>query len=567
MAGPGGRGGRRVRAAAALVVPSAAAGVALALSLPPWGWWPVAFAGAGLLYWRLAGLGPWARLLAGWVAGLGCYVPGLFWARAFNWYGAVALMAVEALSMAVAGAAVPPVRGRIPVFAGAFTLMEAVRMAWPFGGLPVGGVFLGQADGPLLAAARLGGPLLLTAAVWLGGAGIGELVPRLWMVARGGRWWPGAGGRHGGPASTDAAAPTGPATAPTGPATLATVLAAVAVAGVVAVAVGGVLAPDGGPAVRHLRVAAVQGGGRRGLSQAEVSPATVYTAQLAATFLVHRADGGRPPQLVLWPEDVVSLAGPLAGTPQAATMAGLARQLRATVVAGVTETVSATAFRNLVVAWGPGGRVVGTYEKVHRVPFGEYVPYRGFFAHFADLSAVPLDAVPGHGTGLLRTPAGPMGVMVSYEVFYAARGRSAVRAGARLLLVPTNTSSYATSQVPSQEVAADRLQAVEEGRDLVQAAPTGFSTVVDNRGAVLQRTDLGRRQVLVATVALRSGRTVYEQLGDLPVLVLAGIAVAAGWLWTLFVSGRGRLITGRGRTASPGRAHTAHPEEGSPDIY
>jgi apolipoprotein N-acyltransferase len=84
--------------------------------------------------------------------------------------------------------------------------------------------------------------------------------------------------------------------------------------------------------------------------------------------------------------------------------------------------------------------------------------------------------------------------------------------------------------VPGQEVAADRVQAVEEGRDLVQAAPTGFSTVVDDRGDVIERTDLGRRQILLATVGLRTGRTVYERTGDRPVLVLAGLAVLAGWL-------------------------------------
>jgi apolipoprotein N-acyltransferase len=66
------------------------------------------------------------------------------------------------------------------------------------------------------------------------------------------------------------------------------------------------------------------------------------------------------------------------------------------------------------VAWGPTGHVVGVFEKVHRVPFGEYVPFRSFFAHFADLSGVPTDAVPGDGTGLMRTPAGPLGLMVSF---------------------------------------------------------------------------------------------------------------------------------------------------------
>src|ERR1700722_18005240 len=75
---------RRGRVAA----PSVAAGVLLALSLPPWGWWPLGLAGAGLWYWRLGGLRLRARVWSGWLAGLGCYAVGLFWARAFNWYGA-----------------------------------------------------------------------------------------------------------------------------------------------------------------------------------------------------------------------------------------------------------------------------------------------------------------------------------------------------------------------------------------------------------------------------------------------------------------------------------------------
>jgi apolipoprotein N-acyltransferase len=123
--------------------------------------------------------------------------------------------------------------------------------------------------------------------------------------------------------------------------------------------------------------------------------------------------------------------------------------------------------------------------------------------------------------------------MVSYEVFFSQAGRSATRAGAQILIVPTNTSSYATSQVPTQEVAADRLQAIAEGRDLVQTAPTGFSTIVDNQGQVLQRSVLGARQVLVASLALRDGATAYERFGDLPVLVLAAICLLLGWMLDL----------------------------------
>lgn len=481
-----------------IALPSVAAGILLALSLPPWGWWPLGLVGAGLLYWRLAGLAWRTRLWSGWLAGLGCFAIGLFWARAFNWYGAVVLILVEALFFAAAAVATPPQRGRAMAFVGACTLAEAVRMTWPFGGLPLGGVFLGQARGPLVELARLGGPLLITAGVWAGGVVLATATTALARRMR------------------DRGAPR--------PSTPGPVLVA---AGIVALAVLGMVAPDGGAATHTERAALVQGGGVRGLSQQEVAPSSVFAAQVAATFAVSAATPA--PTLVLWPEDVVALNRPLGGSPQAALLSRLARQLRATVLAGVTEPASATTFRNEVVAWGPSGHVVAVFEKVHRVPFGEYVPFRSFVSHIADLSGVPLDAVPGHGSGLMRTPAGPLGLLVSFEIFYAGRSHASVRAGAQLLAVPTNTSSYSTAQVPTQEVAAAIVQSVETGRDLVQAAPTGFSAVVTNRGVVEQRSMLGRRQVLFATVALRRGFTPYDHWGDLPVLVCAAAALLAGW--------------------------------------
>ncbi len=486
-------------------MPSLSAGLLIALSLPPWGWWPLAFLGAALLFLRLRGLRLRSRILAGWLAGLGCFVPGLWWSAAFNWYGAVVLVVVEALSMAAAAALVPPDRGRVAAFVGSFTLLEALRMAWPFGGLPLGGVFLGQADGPLLDVARLGGPLLLTAVVWLGGAGLG-LIGLL-----GYRWYRGDG------------ASSGELSAAVAPLVILVVLG-----------IGAALAPDGGPPSRGVSVAAVQGGGRRGTSMSEVQPSGVFDAQESASSALE-ADppAGGSPRLVVWPEDVVALSGPLRGSRQAQALSSLARGLHATVVAGVTVDVSDARFLNEAVAWGPRGQVVGSYEKVHRVPFGEYVPWRGFFSDLANLSAVPRDAVVGRGTGMLQTPAGRLGLMLSYEVFFADRGSSAVDAGAQLLVVPTNTSSYRTSQVPSQEVAADRVQAVENGRDLVQAAPTGFSTLVTPSGDVLERSPLGARDVLVGTLGLRDGKTLYGSLGDLPTLVLAALALAAGWFSSL----------------------------------
>jgi apolipoprotein N-acyltransferase len=479
----------------AVVLPALASGALLALSLPPFGAWPAAFLGAALFFWRLGGLRLRTRLLAGWLVGVGCFAIGLFWAQSFNWYGAVVLVAVEALFVALAAALTPPAAGRVPAFVGAATLLEAARQAWPFGGLPVGGVYLGQGGGPLLALARLGGPLLITAAVFGGGVALAELA-RFAALRRAGRGrgepWAGA------------------------------VCALLVVAG----SLGAAFAPDGGPAVGSLRVAAVQGGGERGLTELETGRAGDFSAQYAATTPLLRARDH--PRLVLWPEDVIAIGVPVAESHQAQAVARLARALRATVLAGVTITESGTRFSNEIVAWGPKGAVVAVFEKVHRVPFGEYVPFRGFFSHLASLAAVPRDAIAGHGTGLMSTPAGPLGVLVSFEVFFADRGRSAVRAGARLLVVPTNTSSYATAQMPAQEVAADRVQAVAEGRDLVQADPTGYSTLVTHDGAVVAESPLGVRSVLEGTVALRRGATVYERAGDLPVVIAATTSLLAG---------------------------------------
>jgi len=507
-----------------VALPAVAAGLGLALSLPPWGFWILAFPSAGLLWWRLAGLRPRTRLWAGWLAGLGLYLPGLAFTRAFTLPGALVLIAVEALFPAVACLAVPPrpTAARALAFPAAMTLAEAVRMTWPFGGLPIGGVFLGQAGGPLLDLARLGGPLALTLAVWTGGVAVAAA----------------AGAVAGGVAHQRVARASGPIDPAageerpgrTGGGVALAVTAAVALVAVVSGAVAGRHAPDGGPSVGTVSAAAVQGGGPRGFRKSQVDPASVLARQVAATDRMQRLDGGHAPALVLWPEDVVSLPTVLDGSQEEEALSALARRLHTTLVVGVTETVSSIAFRNEAVAWGPDGTLVARYEKVHRVPFGEYVPWRGFFAHLGNLSAVPLDAVPGDRSGLMTTPAAPLGAMISYEVFYADRGRPSVRAGAQLLIVPTNTSSYADAQIPTQEIAASEVQAVQQGRDLLQAAPTGYSAAVTNRGRLVARSTLGAQQVVFASLSRRSGLTVYVRFGDLPVVLLAAIGLLAGWI-------------------------------------
>jgi apolipoprotein N-acyltransferase len=152
--------------------------------------------------------------------------------------------------------------------------------------------------------------------------------------------------------------------------------------------------------------------------------------------------------------------------------------------------------------------------------------------HVADLSAVPRDAHKGTGPAFVPSPDGRLGVLISYEVFFARRARSALDHGAQVLLVPTNASSYSTTQMPALEVGAARLRAVESGRDLLQAAPTGFSAYVDHRGRVRDHTDLGKRAVLTVDVQRRTGMTIYTRIGDRPFIALALLVLALGWWLT-----------------------------------
>jgi apolipoprotein N-acyltransferase len=480
------------RERAALAGAGLGAGALLAASLPPWGWWPLAPAGAAVLVAALGGR-PWTRrLTAGVAAGVGLYGPGLWWMTEFSAPGYVAALLLEAAILGLAMALVPPGRGRLLAFPAAVVAAEAVRGHWPLGGLPLGGIALGQAAGPLGPAARLGGHLLLVALV----AGAGAALTGAAGWARGG---------HEGRAGRARRAPLGPAAG---------------LAAVVATAVAGAVTHLP-PAAGTLRVAAVQGGGVRGLRAVFADPRAPFQAQVAASA------GVGPVDLVVWPEDVVDVDGHLAGSPEEAAVADVARRVGATVVAGIVEDADPGRFRNAAVVWAPDGRVVDRYDKVHRVPFGEYVPLRALVRHLADLSAVPHDAVPGRGPGLLRTPAGPVGVLVSYEVFFADRARAATRAGGRVLLVPTNASSYTTAQVPTQELAAARLRALETGRSVVQAAPTGFSAVVDAGGRVRARSVLGDRAVVERVVSLRRGQTLATRVGDLPLVGLAALLLLA----------------------------------------
>jgi apolipoprotein N-acyltransferase len=180
------------------------------------------------------------------------------------------------------------------------------------------------------------------------------------------------------------------------------------------------------------------------------------------------------------------------------------------------------------------GSLGDRYDKVRRVPFGEFVPMRGLLeAVGAPVDRIPRDAQAGKDKAILRAADTTIAVVISWEVFFAGRANEGVERGATLLVNPTNGSSYTGTILQTQQIASSRLRALETGRWLVQVSPTGFSAFVSPSGQVFDRTGISEQRVITREVQLRSGRTIYSYLGDMPFILIMITSLLA-----LLIAGR-----------------------------
>jgi apolipoprotein N-acyltransferase len=461
------------------------AGLAIVASIPPWGWWPLGIVGIALLDSLIADQPRWTRFRRTWLVCAVWLSIGMLWMWDLTPPGYLIAFVAYAAYFATAVALVPPGPGRRVALPGAVALAEGIRWAFPFGGVPLATLPQGQAGGPLAEVVRVAGPLLLVMITVVAGQALAAAVRRDHRTA------------------------------------------AVGTAAVVFAMLVAVLAPTP-TAVGELDVAVVQGGGPQRTRDTAASRPIVFQRHLDASELVDT-----PVDLVLWPENVVHVGRDFDTSEYPPQLADLARRLDTTLVVGVVETADNGLFHNFVAVFDPSGDVVDRYDKVRMVPFGEMTPFRGLLERIAGDTIVSSDAIPGTTPAVVDTPVGPLSVAISWEVFFAGRVREGVELGAEVVLNPTNGASYWLTMVQSQQVASSQLRALETGRWVVQAAPTGFSAVIDPDGTVRQRTAVSEQAVLHATIERRSGNTWAVTLGDRVPLAGAALLVLAGWALAL----------------------------------
>lgn len=483
---------------------SALAGICIAGSVPPWGWWPLAFVGFAILDRLLVDTSPKQRFGRIWLACAWWLFPAMLWMADLTPPGYVVAGALYAAYYGLAAALTPSDRRRWIVFPGAFAVAELVRWYWPFGGVPLANVALGQVESPLGQTARLFGPLFVIMLVIVIGQALSAFLFERRLVA--------------------------PAIA----------------MGVVGLSLAGAWLHPRASVVDEIDTALVQGGGPTRTRASSDQQPVVLARHIEASRAIEQ-----PVDLILWPENVVNPGRFLDFDVAAERVADVARANNATLMPGWFYAVNdGTATVNYQTAISPDGVEIDRYDKVRIVPFGEYVPLRGLIEVFSD--EIPTrDVIPGTEPPVLETPVGPIGVAISWEAYFERRSRDAVANGAQLLTNPTNGSSYWTTQVHTQQVASNQLRAIENDRWLLMVGPTGMSAVINADGELLQRSGIGERIVLSETVELREGRTLASLVGFWPVLLfgLGGLAWPVG----------SRLLRGAsGRVGAP--AHEEHPD-------
>jgi apolipoprotein N-acyltransferase len=253
--------------------------------------------------------------------------------------------------------------------------------------------------------------------------------------------------------------------------------------------------------------------------------------------------------LIVWPEspspfytndplfrDAVSALAKQSGTWVVAGSIGIAPAMHSGGGSGGDSGGERSQIFNSAVLVSPQGEWVGRYDKVHLVPFGEYLPFPQLFAFAGGLTK----EVGEFQRGASRTPldAGGerLGMFICYESIFPDEVRQGPLEGAQVLLNISNDGWYGDSGAWKQHLQQTEMRAIENDRWLLAATNTGMTASIDPYGRIAAATPRQVRTALAAPYALISGTTFYTRHGDWFAYLCA--IISGGALIARFVSGR-----------------------------
>jgi len=224
----------------------------------------------------------------------------------------------------------------------------------------------------------------------------------------------------------------------------------------------------------------------------------------------------RIPGLIVWPES------PAPFSLQDAVFAARARQIAqdsgSDFLVGAEDWKQNAAGKwdatNSAVLLNPSGQRIFTYDKIHLVPFGEYVPLRKWLTFTGKLTADLGDFAPGSVYSVGRLPDGRFGTFICFEATFPDAVRRFTAGGAELLINISNDGWFGRSSAPAQHLMMARVRAVENRRWLLRDTNNGFTVSVDPYGRIAAQLATDIRGQLDAPYDFRSDLTLYARFGD-----------------------------------------------------
>ena len=244
-----------------------------------------------------------------------------------------------------------------------------------------------------------------------------------------------------------------------------------------------------------------------------------------------RLPPGVQPTLVIWPEAPAHFRSDDPYLRQ--TLAQLARTTGAAVIAGDLGVVfDPSAPKGYFVydsasMFDSQGNERGRYDKIHLVPWGEYVPFKRFFAFAQKLTEGAGDMDPGHARTIFRTGGHAYGVFICYESIFGDEIREFVQNGAEVLVNISDDGWYGDTGAPWQHLNMARMRAIENNRYLLRSTNTGITTVIAPDGQVEQQAPRHVRGAFALPFGYRTGETIYTRFGDWFACLCALVTLAA----------------------------------------